>query len=191
MTLSHWLMHYWPIIVAACGGFFLLFRQWARSPTGRYQSDLCKLGAPVLRNIFSELYLVQSMRVMALSLGNGVSVMDTLASCREVVGNRIFQQFVSSLEICVQDGKGMANGFQSASFVPNIVKQMIVTGEQSGNLSRVLHRIASYYERQLEKRLTVVTKAAEPVMLLVMGVVVGILVSSLILPIFKLSRAVG
>ena len=68
---------------------------------------------------------------------------------------------------------------------------MVATGEESGSLPKVMERLASYYERQLEKRLVAISKAAEPVMLLVMGVIVGILVSSLILPIFKLSRAVG
>ncbi len=191
MTLSQILISHWPFFVAAIIGCFLLFRKWAHSASGNYQIDRLKLAVPVLKNIFSELYLVQSLRVMALSLGNGVSVMDTLVSCREVVHNRVFQQFIASLEVCVQDGKGIANGFQSVDFVPNIVKQMVLTGEQSGNLSKVLHRVAGYYERQLDKRLVIVAKAAEPVMLLLMGVVVGTLVSSLILPIFKLSRAVG
>ena len=68
---------------------------------------------------------------------------------------------------------------------------MIATGEQTGNLGKVMGRVSEYYESQLTKKLDALSKLAEPIMLLVMGVVVGVLVSSLILPIFKLSRAVG
>jgi len=71
-----------------------------------------------------------------------------------------------------------------------MVKQMITTGEETGNLALVSTRIADYFQKELEKLLNFVTKAIEPIMLIVMGVVVGILVSSLILPIFKLSHAV-
>ena len=68
---------------------------------------------------------------------------------------------------------------------------MISTGEETGNLPKVMSRLADFYERELSDRLQTLSRLAEPVMLLVMGVVVGLLVSSLILPIFKLSRAVG
>jgi type II secretory pathway component PulF len=138
-----------------------------------------------------ELYLVQSFRVMSLSLGNGVSVMDTLAACRDVVSNKVYQEFIRSVELSVQEGQGFAQGFNQSDFIPIIVRQMVTTGENSGSLPKILLRISSYYERQLENRLNVLAKAAEPLMLLVMGVVVGLLVSSLILPIFKLSKAVG
>ena len=75
--------------------------------------------------------------------------------------------------------------------MPDIVKQMLATGEQSANLPRVMQRIADHFERQLQQRLDMVSKVAEPTMLIVMGTVVGLIVSSLILPIFKLSGAVG
>lgn len=191
MAFSEQLSNYWVIYVAATvGGIFIIW-QWLRSANGRATIDALKIKIPVLKTVFIELYMVQSMRVMGLSLGNGVSVMDTLASCRDVVDNRVFQKFIASLESGVQDGKGLAQGFKKADFIPNIVSQMVATGEESGSLPKVMSRLATYYERQLEKRLVTISKAAEPIMLLVMGVVVGVLVSSLILPIFKLSRAVG
>ncbi len=134
---------------------------------------------------------MQSMRVMSLSLEKGVSVMDTLASCRDVVSNRHYQDFFRELEEAVDQGSGLSPGFRKSEFIPDLVKQMVSTGELSGSLPKVMARVATYYERQLEKRLTTVSKAAEPVMLLIMGVVVGVLVSSLILPIFQMSRSVG
>ena len=71
-----------------------------------------------------------------------------------------------------------------------MVRQMVATGEQTGNLGMVMSRVADFYERELTKRITILSKAIEPIMLIVMGVVVGLIVISLILPIFKLSRAI-
>lgn len=191
MWLSEMILAHWPFISAACAGIVVLAYRGLKSSAGVHLLDTAKLRVPLVRQIFSELYVVQSMRVMGLSLGNGVSVMDTLASCRDVVRNHHYEEFMHFLESSVQEGKGLAYGFERTSLVPDIVRQMVITGEESGSLPKVMQRIASYYERQLEKRLNMVAKAAEPVMLLVMGVVVGLLVSSLILPIFKLSSSVG
>lgn len=85
----------------------------------------------------------------------------------------------------------MAAGFKGTSFIPPIVEQMISTGEETGNLPKVLGRLADYFENELSSKLNTLSRLAEPVMLLIMGGVVGVIVSSLILPIFKLTRVVG
>jgi type II secretory pathway component PulF len=128
---------------------------------------------------------------LSLSLNNGVSVMESLAACRDVVKNSLFRKLISNVEESVQAGAGVAAGFDRSAFLPDLAKHMIATGEQTGNLGKVAGRVGEYYEVQLKKKLDALSKLAEPIMLLVMGVVVGVLVSSLILPIFKLSRAVS
>ncbi len=187
MGFSESLIAHWPYYIAGTvalvGGVFAALR----SSAGRYFLDGAKLRVPVVRDIFSELYLVQSMRVMSMSMSRGVSAIETLAACRDVIANKRYRDFFRSIENDLQEGKGLAAGFRREGFIPDLVKQMITTGEESGNLPKVMARVASYYERQLEKRLQMVSKAAEPLMLIVMGAVVGVLVSSLILPIFKMS----
>jgi len=135
--------------------------------------------------------LVQFMYVMSLAMGNGVAALDALRSCREVVSSASFRDFVRALEANVQEGRGLAVGFQDASFVPDLVRQMVATGEESGSLPLVMGRMAAFYEREWKQRLATLAKLIEPAMLVVMGVVVGLIVSSLILPIFKLSTTVG
>ena len=89
-----------------------------------------------------------------------------------------------------QGGK-IGEGFAESTFIPDLAKQMITTAEEAGNLGIVTDRMASYYQRELNRKLERLAKIIEPVMLLVMGLVVGVIVSSLILPIFKLSHAVS
>ena len=109
---------------------------------------------------------------------------------KNVVKNRIFHDFIDQLPLGVTAGRTLASGFKTPSFIPLIVKKMIAPREETGNLAPVPTRIADYFQQELEKILKFISKAIEPIMLLVMGVIVGLLISSLILPIFKLSRAV-
>jgi type II secretory pathway component PulF len=141
--------------------------------------------------VFMQIYMARTMRVMSTSMANGVTVLDTLAACRDAIANREFQQFLSRVEEHVVQGKGFAAAFNADASLPALVRDMISTGEQTGKLAMVMARIADFYERELMRRVMAMSKLAEPVMLLVMGGVVGVIVMSLILPIFKLSKAAG
>ncbi len=190
MSLSQLIIHYWWAILAFSVGFMMTCWLWAKTDTGIRSMDLIKLKFPGLKNLFLKIYLIQTMRVLGLSLANGVSLIEALNLAKDVVKNRIFHDFIDQLSMDVTAGRTLASGFRTISFIPPIVKQMITTGEETGNLALVTTRIADYFQQELEKILKFISKAIEPVMLLVMGVIVGLLVSSLILPIFKLSRAV-
>lgn len=184
------LQAYWLPILITLAVFAFILRRSLSSTAGARRLDRFKLRFPLVRDIFVQLYLVQSLRVLSLSIANGVSVMDALTACRQVVRNEIYREFITSVKDSVRDGSSMANAFDEAPFIPGITKQMITTGEQTGNLAMVMARVADFYEDNLSRRLSTLSKMAEPTMLLLMGLVVGVLVSSLILPIFKLSKAV-
>jgi type II secretory pathway component PulF len=190
MGLSHLIIHYWWALIASLLGFIMLFVFWAKSETGNRSLDQIKLKIPGLNTLFLKIYLIQTMRVLGLSLSNGVSLIDALNLAKDVVKNRVFHDFLDRLSHDVTEGRTLAYGFNTTPFIAPIVQQMITTGEETGKLALVTTRIADFFQKELEKTLGFISKAIEPLMLLVMGVVVGLLVSSLILPIFKLSHAV-
>lgn len=191
MAASNALINYWWLFLSGLVLTVAAAYYWLRTPHGIEVLDRLKLSVYVIKDIFIQLYLVQSMRLMSMSMANGVTAIDTLEACSEVVNNSVFNRFIASLKSQVKEGAGFASGFDQIDFIPPTVKQMIRTGDSTGNLAHVMGKIADYYEKELEKKLTLFARMIEPIMLLVMGVVVGLLVSSLILPIFKLSRAVG
>ena len=191
MAVSDALIRHWWAILGGIAAVSVVFHAWAKSDGGRHRIDHIKTHWPGVSGIFTQVYLVQCMQVLSLSLSHGVSVMESLDACRDVVKNRVFRDLIKGIEDKVQTGAGVAAGFDGADFVPDLARHMINTGEQTGNLGKVTGRIAEYYDAQLRKKLETLSKLAEPIMLLVMGVIVGLLVSSLILPIFKLSRAVS
>jgi type II secretory pathway component PulF len=190
MTLSEFLRHYWVAFLAAIAAAGVGVWRWAAHPRGREALDDLVLRLPVLGELVVLYQLVQFMHVMSLALSNGVPVLDALGTCREIVASPRFRRFVEGLEVRVSEGRGIASGFREAEFVPPLVQQMIATAEETGSLALVMGRMASFYEREWKTRLTTLAKLVEPAMLVVMGVVVGLIVSSLILPIFKLSTTV-
>jgi type II secretory pathway component PulF len=190
IAVSDALRQHWALIgvaIAAAAGSLIY---WLRTPSGGLLLDRAKLKLPLLRDLFMQSYMARVMRVMGTSLGNRVSVIDTIAACRETVQNREFQRFLGRVEQQVMEGRGFARAFQEEAAIPAMVRQMIATGDQTGKLALVMSRIADFYERELLRRIAILSKLAEPVMLLVMGVAVGVIVTSLILPIFKLAKGV-
>jgi type II secretory pathway component PulF len=190
IALSDALRQHWALIGVAAASAGAGLTYWLRSPSGGLLLDRAKLELPVLRELFMQSYMARVMRVMGTSLGNRVSVIDTIAACRETVQNRAFQRFLGRVEEQVMEGRGFASAFQAEAAIPDMVRQMIATGDQTGKLALVMGRIADFYERELLRRIAVLSRLAEPVMLLVMGVAVGVIVTSLILPIFKLAKGV-
>ena len=190
MHASDFLRSFWVHTAITLAAVTMLGLRWAQSPNGKETLDRLKTTLPGIKHVYMQIYLTQSLRVMSLSLAHGVNIIDTLKATREVVGNRVLRRFFVTVEEQVQQGNGVAAGFKRHDLIPLLVQRMVATGEESGNLPKVMSRLAEYYERELTKRLKSLSKMAEPVMLMVMGVIVGIIVSSLILPIFKLSRAV-
>ena len=191
MNTSNFLINYWIPVTVGCIATLTLLGWWLHTAAGKFALDKIKLRVIGLREIFLKIYLIQSLRVLGMAMANGVTVRDALVSCHEVVPNSVFRKFLTEVEYRVNEGEGFAAAFQTADFIPPMVIQMVTTGEESGNLPKVLGRVADYYERELAKMLKSFSRMIEPIMLIVMGCVVGLVVSSLILPIFKLSQAVG
>jgi type II secretory pathway component PulF len=190
MFLSGVLRKYWWLILPLLGGGLALLAAWLRTPGGKRTVDRLKLRTPVIKDIFIQIYLNQTLGVLGMSLANGVPITAALRAAQEVADNCVFFDFLQTVQRHVNEGRGVAAGFVEEPFIPPMVRQMIATGDKTGNLAKVMTRVAEFYGRELNQRVATLAKVVEPVMLLVMGVVVGLIVISLILPIFKLSRAV-
>lgn len=190
MAASDVLREAWIPLLAGLAVVLLGAERWAKTPAGRAALDRFMLGTPGLRTIAVQLNVVQLLRTMSLSIEHGVAVVDALKSARDVLPSSHFRHFTRSVEAGIAEGRTLTHGFQADPLVPDLVKQMVATGEESGNIAPVMARLADFYEREWKRALEMIAKIAEPAMLLVMGCMVGLIVSSLILPIFKLSRAV-
>jgi type II secretory pathway component PulF len=190
MWISEFLRTHWLLTFIMLGAGVAGLLTWINSPAGARLLDELKMRTPVIRDIFVQVYLNQTLNVIGLALVSGVPITVALKASQDVVGNFVFTKFLETVRQSVNNGQGVAASFNQAAFIPPMVREMISTGERSGDLGKVMMRVADFYARELNRRIAVLAKVMEPFMLMVMGVVVGLLVASLILPIFKLSRAI-
>ena len=190
LAASDLLTAHWQWLLAGVVLWGFVITRWLKSAEGQIRVDALKLSVPGVRNLSIQLYLAQSLRVLGLSIKHGIPIVEALEACRDSVSNRRFQTLLHKVETTVRDGGRISDEFEASEFVPTLAKQMLRTAEEAGNLSVVGERLSDYYEREMAKKLDRFAKLVEPMMLLVMGGLVGVIVSSLVLPIFKLSSAV-
>jgi type II secretory pathway component PulF len=168
------------------GGIYI----FAKSRTGRLLIDRLKMSIPVLADACIRIYLVQMMRTLGFLMLCNVPLMDALRITREGINNLIFTRFIDETTNHLEEGRGMSLAFIESSFIPESAKQIVKTGEETQNIAKVMLRLSDYYEGEIDDQMKKFATIIEPALLIVMGVVVGTIVMSLILPIFKLSKMV-
>jgi type IV pilus assembly protein PilC len=191
MNLSDWLVQFWYIpLVGAVGGFIgLLF--FCKTDFGRVFIDRLKLTIPIFRSMFRSLYISRGLHTMAELLNAGVPMLDTLRITGDISGNSLYQMMWRGVAKSVKEGKKVAHPLQRSGLLPKAVVQMISAGEESGKLGEVLSEISTFYAKQLKDNIKAVTSMIEPIMIIVMGGVVGFIAMAIILPIFKMSSVVS
>ncbi len=191
MALSRTVISQWPFIlggIAVLGGAFFAF---AKTDVGGFWIDKMKLTIPVLKTMFRSLYITRSLQTMGQLINAGVPMLDTLTITSEISGNKIFAGLWRKVHGSVKQGRKIADPLQSNSVLPKSVVQMIAAGEESGKLGEVLDEISVFYAKQLKDHIKAVTGMIEPIMIIVMGSIVGFIAMAIILPIFKMSQIVS
>lgn len=172
-----------PIVVA------VVLRRVGNTDRVRMIRDDLTLRLPVLRRLFTQVYLSQMFLSLGLLIRSRVPLLEAIEITRGTVRSRTYAAFFDELADQVEHGRGLASTFQRASFLPDTVKLMVSTGEASGSLHQVMLRLGDRYREDLESDIRRLSAAIEPFMLVVMGAMVGVIAISLILPLFQLSRA--
>ena len=190
LAMSAFMISYWYIllaaVIAAVWGIMLVLKtDW-----GALFWDKTKLTVPIFRKLFRALYISRSMHTMGQLINAGVPMLDTLAITADISGNILYRQMWRSVYVAVKQGKKIAAPLQRATLLPRSVVQMIAAGEESGKLGEVLDQVSEFYARELRVVIKAVTAMIEPMMIVLMGVVVGFIAMSIILPIFKMSALV-
>lgn len=190
MSLSKLVTSQWPFLVGAVVVFAGMIFAALKTEVGGFWFDRFKLTAPVLRNLFRSLYISRSLQTMGQLLNAGVPMLDTLTITGDISGNQLYRIMWKKVFTSVKQGKKVATPLFGDKLLPKSVVQMISAGEESGKLGEVLEQISAYYAVQLKDNIKVVTGMIEPIMIIVMGTIVGFIAMAIILPIFKMSQLV-
>ena len=191
MNLSAFMVVWWWLVVLGIVGLSLAMYLFTRTEPGGWWWDATKLRLPIFKRMFRALYISRSLHTMGELVNAGVPMLDTLAITGEISGNRLFKRMWRSVYSSVKQGKKIAQPLQKTSLLPTAVVQMVSAGEESGKLGEVLDEVSSFYAKQLREVIKTVTSMIEPIMIVIMGSVVGFIAMAIILPIFKLSTLVN
>jgi len=190
MASSAFLRSYWFFIVPAIGALFWGFWYFIGTPTGRRWWDKTKLTVPLIRTLCRSLYITRGLHTMGVLIRAGVPILNTISITAQISGNVLYKAMWLGVYEEVRQGKKIASSLSQYTLMPCSVVQMIRSGEDSGNMGDVLRDVSSYYARELKTVIKTVTSMIEPIMIMVMGVLVGFIAMSIILPIFKMSSIV-
>ncbi len=188
--ISRFLMDFWWLVLAIGAGAMVLFWRLVKTQRGRYVWDHVKLAVPLLGAFNIKTGVARFSRTLGSLLQNGVPLLTALQIVKNVVGNTLFARIIDDAMDAVEKGNALSNAIAGNQCFPPISVQMISAGEQSGHLEEMLDRIADMYEREVEAQVMTMTSMLEPVMILFMGVTVGFIVISMLLPIFDLNQMI-
>jgi type IV pilus assembly protein PilC len=164
------------------------------TPLGKRAVDWLKINLPMLGTMFVDAIMARSTRIMATMLSTGVSLLETISVVRSTCDNEYFEQFWSETCDRVEAGFQFSEAMNLASYselIPPAIIQMIRAGEKSGSLASVCEKISNYYDKKLKASIKAVTTMIEPLMIIIMGCIIGTIAIALLLPIFRISTLVG
>lgn len=191
MSTSEMLVANWPYLVGGLVGLGALFFAFIKTEAGGLWVDKMKLTIPIVRTMFRSLYISRSLQTKGQLINAGVGMLDTLAITGDISGNRLYRNMWRSVYASVKQGKKISAPLSKTKLLPRAVTQMISAGEESGKLGEVLDEIAAFYQKQLKDQIKAVTSLIEPIMIILMGGIVGFIAMAIILPIFKMSQIVN
>jgi type IV pilus assembly protein PilC len=187
VTASHNMWWIGPLFIIAGVGGTVLYRQQSRkSAEFRLRVDKIKLRMPVFGSLFRKLAISRFARNLGLLLNVGVPVMQALTVVGETTGNEVINLAMKDVQSAVRDGHPMSSAMRHHDIFPAMVTQMIEVGEESGQISQMLDKVADFYDREVDAAAESLTASIEPIMVLVMGAVVGGMVICLYLPMFTI-----
>jgi type IV pilus assembly protein PilC len=191
MGLSTFMVKYWWLLLLTAVVTISSFIAFIRTEFGGLWWDKFKISAPIIKRMFRALYISRSLQTMGELLNAGVPMLDTIAITGDISGNRHYKRLWRSVYGAVKQGKKVQTQLSRSTLLPRSVIQMISAGEESGKLGEVLDEISIFYSKALKDAIKTVTSMIEPIMIVLMGSVVGFIAMAIILPIFKMSSLVS
>ncbi len=180
---TYWWVGLVIIIVAAAG-----IRQYLRLESGQVWFDRLKLKLPLIGPIFSTFAIVRFTRTMATLLENGVRMLPALAVVKDTIGNKVYSNVVAEAEVEVEQGSTLSRELSKSKDFPEFVTHMVAVGEESGEPVHMLGKLSDYYDLEIKKSLERLTSSIGPLVILLMGVVIGFIAVAMILPIFEANQ---
>lgn len=182
--------YWWAIFGAIGGGFYFFFESWKRSEKMQMFMDRLLLRVPVFGDIIRKSVIARWTRTLATMFAAGVPLVESLDSVGGAAGNHVYKVATKQIQSEVSTGSSLTISMQNVNLFPNMVTQMVAIGEESGALDSMLSKVADFFEAEVDDAVEAMSSLMEPMIMVVLGTLIGGMVVSMYLPIFKLGSVV-
>jgi type IV pilus assembly protein PilC len=191
MTMSDFLVSNWISVIVGAIAFGAGLVFVVQTERGRRAWHFIQLRFPLLGAMFRKLHLSRGLRMIGTMAGAGVNLLDCVNTAHDLCDNVYFRELWMEVRSKIQSGKQVSEPLSNSPLVPRSISQMIHSGEKSGKLAQVTETVAGFSEQELKETIADLTRYIEPIMIVVMGIIIGGVALALMLPIFTISRVVA
>ena len=191
INISNWFVASWYYLLFALGGVVAGVRFYYQSDQGRINIDGLLLRLPVIGDMLRKVAVARFSQNMAILLSSGVPILEGLAITARTAGNKVVEKAIMDSRVSISQGKTVAEPLAESKIFPPMVCHMVAVGETTGGLDGMLRKIAEFYEEEVDDAVASLTALMEPMIMVVLGVILGGLVISMYLPIFQLGSLVS
>jgi len=191
INISNWFVASWYYLLLALGGVVAGVRFYYQSDQGRMNIDGWLLRLPVIGDMLRKVAVARFSQNMAILLSSGVPILEGLAITARTAGNKVVEKAIMDSRVSISQGKTVAEPLAESKIFPPMVCHMVAVGETTGGLDGMLRKIAEFYEEEVDDAVASLTALMEPMIMVVLGVILGGLVISMYLPIFQLGSLVS
>lgn len=188
LGISNFLIGYWYIIIPVAGGGIVLLLRYLKTPQGKSQFHHLVLRIPGIKSIITKVVIARFARTFSALMGAGVAVLESLEVTAHAVGNVVYEKALLDASEAVKNGDQLSNVIDKNPLFPSIVAQMLAVGEETGQTDKVLVKVADFYEEEVDVAIDGLSSIIEPVMIVLMGSMVGLIAASVMVPIASLSQ---
>jgi len=185
------LKKYFILFVALIFFAGYVFNRWTATDSGRYTVDTIKLRLPVIGDIFFKYSIVSFTRTLATIIESGIPIVESLKMAVGTLNNKVLEAKLLAAVKRVEEGVSLSVAIDGARLMPSLALRMLSVGESTGSLEEMLESISDYFEEDLDQRLHLLSTAIEPMIMIVMGLVIGAIIVTMYLPVFKIAGTVG
>lgn len=176
------------LILAVVGGFFLV--RFGLTKAGKGQFDRLQLQIPYVGTLYRKLYLSRIADNLSTMLGSGISVVQATEITASVVGNAVYEDILNETSTAIKGGGSISDALDRHEEIPGMMSAMIKVGEETGELAKILKTLARFYQREVGNAVDTLVDLIEPFMIVVLGLGVGVLLASVLIPIYNISSAI-
>ncbi len=189
--VSDLFVHYWVFLLIAVSLIVIYIFHYANTPSGKAFFDHFKINFPIVKNIYTKLYLSRIADNMDTMLSSGIPIVRSIELTGAVVGNRIYEDILKDVTEKVKSGSSLSDAFSKYPEIPPIMTGMIRVGEETGALGNILKTLGHFYNREVNDAVDTLVSLIEPIMIVFLGLGVGILLASVLMPIYDIAGGIA